>query len=417
MKRRLRKCLACLCVMMMCAKMVGAYEVVEASGYAANAETTGAEEVGVAEELSLHKKNPEENALFGMNNMFPGDSKTQYYRVSVSYTGTITVKFQMSTTGDEKLGEALKVKVYLPDSEEVLYEGSLAEMPALGKTISTDRKSLTEELSYAITVSLSADVGNEYQEKQLTADLHWWAEGTPGSTEESTEGSTDQDESEESTEAGSGDGELTDPPATGDDRTIWIWVIALCASMIVFTVLRYQRKRHSGISGGIIMVIILALGLSTTSMALVYHEVEIKNNQFVTGKVSVCINDDQPIFDDDMFFVPGMMVEREFTLRNDSTCDVHYRLYFTNVEGELAKTLQVEVWSGETELFSGTLAEMNGIKSEGADGTLAKGEERIMTIVFSVPVDCENTLQNCAVDFDLNADVVQTVNNLEGSFQ
>ena len=165
------------------------------------------------------------------------------------------------------------------------------------------------------------------------------------------------------------------------------------------------------------MVIVLALGLSTTSMALVYHEVEIENNQFVTGKVSVCINDDQPIFDDDMFFVPGMVVERDFTLRNDSTCDVYYRLYLTKVEGELAETLQVEVWSGETKLFSGTLAEMNGIKSEGADGTLAKGEEQIMTIVFSVPNDCTDALENCAVDFDLNADVVQTVNNPEGSFR
>ena len=104
---------------------------------------------------------------------------------------------------------------------------------------------------------------------------------------------------------------------------------------------------------GIFLIICLMVGLGITSLALVYQKVTVEDNLFVTGQVKISLNDDQPIFREDILFEPGMVVQKEFTLSNDSTCDVHYRLYFTNIEGEFAKALQVEVLDQDEAIFEG----------------------------------------------------------------
>ena len=413
--------------------------------------------------LALNRQKPEENVAFQMTNMFPGDSATQYYRLSVSYTGTITVNFQaVAESGDEKLKEMLEVKVRLVNTGELLYEGMLADMPVLGYELSTDSESLTEELTYKITVGLSTSVGNEYQNQSLTADLSWWAEGEPGGGGDPTEPGGDptepggdptepgapeggddptkpgepegEDDPTESTE--SEGGSLTDSPGTGDGSRILLWVMILCVAMAVMllVVAGYRKSRQMvvGTAGedqpatvyrykrlimGIALFLLLILGLGITSFALIRQKVTVEENLFVTGTVSISLNDDQPVFQEDMLFEPGMVIKKEFTLQNDSTCDVHYRLYFTNVDGEFARALQVEVLDGETVLFEGTLADLNGEKSEGADGILREGEARDMTMVFRVPEDCGNGMQGQTILFDLNADAVQAVNNPHGLFE
>lgn len=399
--------------------------------------------------LALNSQNPEENVAFRVTNMFPGDSTTQYYRLSVSYTGTIMVNFQaVAGNGDEMLKDVLEVKVRLVDTGELLYDGMLVDMPVLRHELSTDSESLTEEITYKITVGLSKSVGNEYQNKSLTADLAWWAESEPEdgdkptepSEPESGENPTEPSEPEsgenptESTESEGGG--LTNPPGTGDGSRILMWVMILCIAMAAMfpVVAGYRKSRQMvvGVSGegqpaavhnykrfilGIVLVILLILGLGITSFALIWQKVTIKENLFVTGTVSICLNDDQPVFQEDILFEPGMVIKKEFTLRSDSTCDVHYRLYFTNVDGEFARALQVEVLDGDVVLFEGTLADLNGEKSEGADGIVREGEERDLTIVFRVPEDCDNGMQGQTVLFDLNADAVQAVNNPDGLFE
>lgn len=97
--------------------------------------------------VSLHSRNLEENIPFQLTNMFPGDSVTQYYKLRVSYTG------QASARNDkEKLAEVLQIKVQQSDTRELIYEGMIADMPILKQELSTESKSLTEELIYEITV-------------------------------------------------------------------------------------------------------------------------------------------------------------------------------------------------------------------------------------------------------------------------
>ena len=104
-------------------------------------------------------------------------------------------------------------------------------------------------------------------------------------------------------------------------------------------------------------------------------------------------------------------------MRNESSCDVYYRLWFTDITGDFADELEVELSDGETILFQGELSELNGVKSEGADGMLLLGEERILTITFRVPETAGNAAQGETILFDLNAEAVQAVNNPDGVFE
>lgn len=490
-----------MCVTVICVNMARMYLIAgtaetvsgQAQVYAAARETAVIGEIRNADtetvtdtsgqqavSLSLHSSNPEENVPFRLTNMFPGDRKTQYYRVSVSYTGTITVIFQASAQeGGEKLGEVLEARVKLINTDEVLYEGILADMPQLKHVLTTDSETQTEELYYEITVGLSTSVGNEYQNKSLAANLSWWAEGIAGSDEPENptepsdpEGEGDptapsapegEDDPTEPTEPASGDdadqsestdngdaagsegGSLTDPPNTGDDSRMMMWLMSIAVTMttIILVLVRCRRNelpvragvpdsgseqlRQTGASAvqksrrklflGIFLAAFLILGWGITSLALVYQKVTVEENLFVTGSISISLNDDKPVFDEDMLFEPGMVVKKNFTLRNDGTDDVYYRLYFTNIDGDFAEVLAVEITGGEHMIFQGTLADMNGEKSEGADGLLLEGEEREMTITFRVPEDCGNVMQGRTVLFDLNADAVQAVNNPSQLFE
>ena len=402
------------------------------------------------ESLSLYRKNPEENAVFQLTNMFPGDSKTQHYRISISYTGTVTVSFQATVTEDsEKLGEVLTVRVRQDDADEVLYEGLLADMPQIDRVLSTDKEACTEELTYEVTVGLSTKVGNEYQNKRLSADLCWWAEGSkepddPMKPSEPDEGEDSEGSVDEGSEGPQG-GSLINPPGTGDDSQLILWLAVLStaiACMIVLLV-NYCRKRMvmsgAGVREadeqmeqcryprygalksrrrlllGIFVVILLILAFGITSWALVYQKVVVEENVFQTGQVSICLNDNQPIFDEVMLFEPGMVVEKDFTLRSDSSCDVYYRLHFSDIDGAFAEAVTVAVADGETILFQGTLAEMNGVRC--ATGLLKEGEERKLRITFHVPEDCGNKMQNQTIWFDLHAEAVQAVNNPLGLFE
>ena len=441
-KRRFKTVIALMAVLLCVCVMLSSEKTVHASAEATQTET-----------LSLHRNNPDENLAFQMTNLFPGDSETRYYRVKVSYTGTVTVFFQAKSDEDgEKLGEVLMMKVRMVETDEVLYEGSIAEMPILEHNLTTDSKAQTDEICYEITISLGTEVGNEYQNKRMNADLIWWAEGSEEETAESTEGEisdstedetsdSDGGETSESTDSGSGSGgELVDPPDTGDHQSIIIWMICIVLALAVMTTGMYGHHRRILSVGNIsvvngsenrqigiqkkrkkfwlititLMLILMAFGI--TSMALIYQKVSVDDNLFQTGKVNICLNDDRPVFDEEILFEPGMRIVKTFTLRNDSTCDVYYRLYFAAVEGDFAKALEIEVKDGEKIIFSGKMAEMNGEKPEGADGMLLLGETRNFSITFYVPENCGNLMQNQTLLFDLNADAVQAVNNPSEKF-
>ena len=149
--------------------------------------------------------------------MFPGDRITQYYRVRVHYNGKVTVRFHAEVRkGYEKLAEVLKVRVTLLSTGETLYDGLMGEMPESLDYKNESKAKTQEDLYYEITPYLETNVGNEYQNKELTADFKWWAEG-----------------------------DLIPPPQTGDDSSTTVWVLLAAGAAVVLLLLIFARRRKN----------------------------------------------------------------------------------------------------------------------------------------------------------------------------
>lgn len=173
-----------------------------------------------------------------------------------------------------------------------------------------------------------------------------------------------------------------------------------------------ETKTVKKLTGGIIAIIALAVCLCITTFALVYASVSMENNLFHTGKVKINLNDGKPVIREHEFlFEPGMTVEKNFFIENDSTWDVYYRLYLDNVSGGLAEVLTVTVKDGTKTLYSGTANELTRQNVVAADDTLKIGQRRNLTVVFHYPETAGNDTQSLDLTFTLCAEATQTKNN------
>ena len=129
-------------------------------------------EVKKAAAIRLFNKQPDYNTAFSVSNMFPGDTQTKYYAVQVSYHDKITLHYHADIRpGSEKLAEVLKVRITSLNDNKTMYDGLMRDMPkSLTYKMSSD-KSTTSEVYYGIEAYLDTSVGNEYQQKSLTADF------------------------------------------------------------------------------------------------------------------------------------------------------------------------------------------------------------------------------------------------------
>lgn len=185
-----------------------------------DSETTGTTSVSgtKASAIALHNRKSEDNTPFQVTNMFPGDRETKYYCVKVSYKGDIVVRCHADIRpGYEKLAEVLKVKIRLLHTDEILYDGLMRDMPkSLNYELYTTEKKQSE-LYYEISAYLDTSVGNEYQDKELIADLRWWVE----------------------------EAENLDSPQTGDDLYIYLWFALAVGSLFVLIILLAMRRKES----------------------------------------------------------------------------------------------------------------------------------------------------------------------------
>jgi hypothetical protein len=97
--------------------------------------------------------------------------------------------------------------------------------------------------------------------------------------------------------------------------------------------------------------------------------------------------------------------------KNESTCDIYYKLYFDNVNGGLADVLQITVKNEEKTLYQGTAENLKRNAVAAADDVLKIGERRELTVYFYFPEEAGNSAQNLTLTFDMCADAVQAKNN------
>lgn len=178
-----------------------------------------------------------------------------------------------------------------------------------------------------------------------------------------------------------------------------------------------QNKTVNKIRKSIITIILLAIGLCITTFALIYYNVTVDDNLFQTGTAKINLNDGKPVIEEHEFlFEPGMTVEKDFFLENQSTAEVYYRLYFDKIEGGLADILEITIREGDNTLYTGKAADLTRETVGAADDLLKLNERRELTISFHFPEKTGNIGQAQYLSFELRADAVQTKNNPDRLF-
>ena len=176
--------------------------------------------------------------------------------------------------------------------------------------------------------------------------------------------------------------------------------------------MKRSSKTKKRLKGSIVAVIVLAICLCITTYAIVWASVSVNENVFQTGKVQINLNGGEPVIkEQDFLFEPGMTVQKEFFIENKSTCEVYYKLYFTNAEGGLADILEITIADGDKTLYRGTAAELNRTAVSAAVNSLGLNERRDLMISFHYPENADNSGQARTLTFNLCADAVQTKNN------
>ncbi len=171
------------------------------------------------------------------------------------------------------------------------------------------------------------------------------------------------------------------------------------------------------LTASLVLVILLSMCLAISTIALALSMVSIENNFFIAGTVKINLNDSKPIIEEHEFlFEPGMTVRKEFFVKNESNCDVYYKLYFQNVAGGLSDILEVKICDNDNVLFGGTAKELSKENVPVPDDVLKAGEIRKLQIYFYFPKEADNEAQNLYLTFDMGADAVQTKNNINKEF-
>lgn len=170
----------------------------------------------VAKSLFFYKKATRYNEPFNVGNMFPGDRIVNKYCVKVAYNNRITIDFHVNIEpGYEKLAQVLKIKVKILDTNTVLYDGIMRDIPeTLEYRLPDTETPLTGEANYEITSYLDKSIGNEYMNQSLKADFVWWAEETQN---------------------------LVYLPQTGAGSYIYIWIAVMLVAAAVIIILFFRK--------------------------------------------------------------------------------------------------------------------------------------------------------------------------------
>ena len=176
-------------------------------------------------------------------------------------------------------------------------------------------------------------------------------------------------------------------------------------------------KTSRKLSAGVLIIIGLVGCLCITTFAALFVSVRVGGNSFETGGVGINLNDGKSVSEEDEFlFEPGMTVIKDFFVENTGTDEIYYKLYFKEVEGELADALEISIKDGDKVLLSGKINELTE-ELPAVDDVLALGERRNLQIVFHFPEDSGNDFQAKDLSFVFYAKSVQTRNNTEKTFE
>ena len=105
----------------------------------------------------------------------------------------------------------------------------------------------------------------------------------------------------------------------------------------------YNKKNNlNKMATSLVFAMFLLICLCVSSYALFYDSVSVKENIFQTGIIDINLNDGKPVIEEDEFlFEPGMTVQKNFFIENNSNWAVYYRLYLDDIDGGLSDVLEI----------------------------------------------------------------------------
>ena len=109
-------------------------------------------------------------------------------------------------------------------------------------------------------------------------------------------------------------------------------------------------------------------------------------------------------------------MERSFTVENLSTCAVWYKIYFSNVSGEMADAVDVEIRDGDKVLASGKLNDLTEENTAAYEDALDIDGKKTLTVRFHFDENAGDALQNALLSFDFSARATQVPNNPDKKF-
>lgn len=171
------------------------------------------------------------------------------------------------------------------------------------------------------------------------------------------------------------------------------------------------------LSLSIVIIVLLSVCLFVTTSALVLSIVEVENNIFMTGSVKIDLNGGKPVINENEFlFEPGMTVKKDFYVKNLSSCDVYYKLYFKNINGGLTDHIVITIKDQEKTLYEGNISDLTEDEVSACDDVLSLGQTKSLEIYFYFPPESSNEAQNLYLSFDFACDAVQAKNNPNKEF-
>mgnify|MGYP004568401977 CR=1 FL=1 len=112
--------------------------------------------------------------------------------------------------------------------------------------------------------------------------------------------------------------------------------------------------------------------------------VMVENNLIHTGEVKVNLNNGQPVIKENENLISwhGFRIFKNFFVENEGTGNCYYKLYLSNVEGELAKFMNITIKDGEEILWKGLMSDLNEENAVIVDDELKVGQRQNLIIEF-----------------------------------
>ena len=124
--------------------------------------------------IALSEPTDTVNKTFKVSNMFPGDSKTQTYKIEVLDKEVRSISFLPEVASETApLTDVVIITFSVDDAANPYFRGTVNDFPEGGVVVPLDG----ESMEFHVTVTLDTSAGNECQNGEIVLNLLWGASG------------------------------------------------------------------------------------------------------------------------------------------------------------------------------------------------------------------------------------------------